>query len=44
MKGYLKLAAIALVAYAACDVIQTNVMRIPVIGRFLPGGGDTPKV
>lgn len=40
MKAYLKTAAVALAAYALIDLFQTNVMRVPVVGKFLPGGGD----
>lgn len=40
MKGYLKIAGIALLAYAACDIVQSSFMRVPVIGKYLPGGGD----
>lgn len=42
MKAYLKLAAVALAAYAAMDFIQTKVIKIPAIGPYLPGGGDKP--
>lgn len=38
MKGYLKLAGVALAAYAAVYVVQKNVMPIPVVGPYLPGG------
>lgn len=37
MNGYLKIAAISLAAYAACVLVQTKVMAIPVVGPFLPG-------
>ena len=37
MNGYLKVAAVALAAYAACALFQKQVMAIPVIGAFLPG-------
>jgi len=40
MKAYLKTAAVALAAFAIVDVMQTNGLRIPVVGKFLPGGGD----
>jgi hypothetical protein len=37
MHPYLKIAAVSLVAYAACAAFQKNVMAIPVVGAFLPG-------
>lgn len=36
MKGYLKLAGVALAAYAAVAAIQRKVVTIPVIGAYLP--------
>lgn len=36
MKGYLKLAGVALAAYAAVAVIQRKVIAIPVVGAYLP--------
>lgn len=36
MKSYLKLAAVALAAYAAVAIVQRKVMPIPVVGEFLP--------
>lgn len=38
MKTYLKLAGVALAAYAAAYVVQTKVFKLPVVGEFLPGG------
>lgn len=36
MKSYLKLAGIALAAYAAVAVVQRHVKPIPVVGMYLP--------
>jgi hypothetical protein len=36
VKGYLKLAGVALAAYAAVAVIQRKVIAIPVVGAYLP--------
>lgn len=36
MKSYLKLAGVALAAYAAIALVQRKVMPIPGIGEFLP--------
>lgn len=36
MKGYLKLAGIALAAYAAVAFVQRNVRPVPVVGAYLP--------
>jgi len=36
VKSYLKLAGIALAAYAAIAIVQRKVYPIPVIGEFLP--------
>lgn len=36
MKGYLKLAAVALVAYAAVSAVQRHVIAVPVVGAYLP--------
>ncbi len=36
MNGYLKIAAVAVAAYAAVALIQRKVMPVPVIGEFLP--------
>lgn len=36
MKGYLKIAGVALAAYAAVAFVQRQVKPIPVIGAFLP--------
>lgn len=38
VKAYLKLAGVALAAYAAVNLIQSKVMKVPVIGAYLPGG------
>lgn len=38
MKSYLKLAGIALAAYATVAIVQKKVMAIPVVGKYLPGG------
>lgn len=37
MTGYLKLAGIALAAYAVVAIVQSKV-AIPVVGAYLPGG------
>ena len=36
LKGYLKLAGVALVAYAAVAAVQRHVIAIPVVGNYLP--------
>ncbi len=36
MKGYLKLAAVALAAYAAAAAVQRHVFAVPVVGAYLP--------
>lgn len=36
MKGYLKIAGVALAAYAAVALVQRSVMPIPVVGAYLP--------
>lgn len=36
MKGYLKIAAVALATYAAVALVQRKVMAVPVVGEFLP--------
>lgn len=36
MKGYLKIAAVALVAYAAVAAVQRHVTAVPVAGAYLP--------
>lgn len=38
MKAYLKLAGVALAAYAAVNLLQSKVIKVPVIGAYLPGG------
>lgn len=38
MKAYLKLAGVALAAYAAVNLIQSKVFKLPVVGDYLPGG------
>lgn len=37
MIGYLKIAGVALAAFAVVTMVQSR-MPIPVIGRYLPGG------
>ena len=34
--GYLKIAGIAIAAYAAVAVIQREVFEVPVAGKYLP--------
>lgn len=36
MSGYLKIAAVALVAYAAAAAVQRHVFAVPVVGEYLP--------
>ena len=36
MNGYLKIAAVAIAAYAAVAAIQREVFEVPVIGKYLP--------
>jgi hypothetical protein len=36
MKGYLKIAGVALAAYAAVAFVQRSIMPVPVVGAFLP--------
>ncbi len=36
MNGYVKIAAVALAAYAAVALVQRKVMPVPVVGEFLP--------
>jgi hypothetical protein len=37
MKGYLKLAGVAIAAFAAVAFVQRNFMAVPVVGQYLPG-------
>jgi len=37
MNGYLKLAGVALAAYAVVAMVQSK-YQVPVIGKYLPGG------
>lgn len=32
----LKVAAVALIAFAVCTFVQRNVLAVPVVGDFLP--------
>ncbi len=34
---YLKLAGVALAAYAAVNALQTKFINVPVVGEMLPG-------
>jgi hypothetical protein len=36
--SYLKLAGVALAAYAVVFAIQKHGMKLPVVGAYLPGG------
>lgn len=36
MNGYLKIAAVAVAAYAAVAVLQREVFEVPVVGKYLP--------
>ena len=36
MKGYLKIAGVALAAYAVVAFVQRSVQPVPVIGQYLP--------
>lgn len=38
MHAYLKLAAVALAAYAVAFAVQKHVVKVPVVGPYLPGG------
>ena len=38
MSPYLKNAAFVLAVFAAVAFVQSNVMAVPVMGKFLPGG------
>jgi hypothetical protein len=38
LTGYLKIAAVALAAFAAVSFVQKNVMAVPAVGAYLPGG------
>lgn len=42
IKTTLKFVVMVAASYAALDFIQTKVMKIPVVGAYLPGGGDKP--
>jgi hypothetical protein len=36
MSGYLKIAAVSLVAFAAFAAVQRHVFAVPVVGDYLP--------
>lgn len=36
MTGYLKIAGVALVAFALVAVVQRRVFELPVVGEYLP--------
>jgi hypothetical protein len=36
LQGYLKIAAVALVAFAAVAAVQKHVLAVPVVGAYLP--------
>lgn len=38
MKAYAKDAAVILAVFAITYFVQKNVMPIPVVGKYLPGG------
>jgi hypothetical protein len=37
LQGYLKIAAVALAAFAAVAFVQKNVIAVPAVGAYLPG-------
>lgn len=43
IKNYAKFAAAVMAVIVVTDYVQTNVKKIPVVGKYLPGGGDAPK-
>jgi hypothetical protein len=36
MTGYLKIAAVAVAAYAAVAFVQREVFEVPMVGKYLP--------
>lgn len=42
-KQTLKFVLMVMGVIVVTDFVQTKFMKIPVIGKYLPGGGDTPK-